>query len=352
MRVFINLFLVFVLFLILLPTVYLYGQTVIIGGCVTYAPGEPVDNAYVYISGAEDMPYVSNPTTDNTNSNGYYILTFTYIGPGGPTGFRVVVTATKNGGSGTNRGDVDYTTLNVGDITYPTGYCCLININDSSLPVELSAFTAECVNGMAILHWTTQSETDNIGWNIYRAKNDDNFTNAAQINNEMITGYGTTSEPHDYIYEDEIEYAIPGDTYWYWLESIDLGGEINHYNIVAKLIIPDDYEPPVPPELPIIYGLYQNAPNQFNPAFVYQTKVFFCLHKSADVKIDVYNIKGQLIKCIYNKHAEFDEGKPKPKVAFWDGKDENGKTLSAGVYLYKLLINGKIAETKKLILMK
>ena len=224
--------------------------------------------------------------------------------------------------------------------------------SDTTLPVELSAFSANFLDNKPTLYWTTQSETDNIGWNIYRTKNDDNFVNASKINIQLISGYGTTSEPHDYIYEDEIEYAIPGDTYWYWLESIDLGGVINHYNVVAKLVIPDDYEPPVPPELPIIYGLYQNAPNPFNPAYVYQTKVFFCLHKSADVKIDVYNIKGQLIKCIYNKHAEFDENNPKPKVAYWDGKDERGKSLSAGVYLYRLLINDETEETKKLILAK
>ena len=226
------------------------------------------------------------------------------------------------------------------------------NPGDDTLPVTLSSFTVEFDNGATILAWATQSETDNIGWNIYRGKNDDNFANATQINNEMITGYGTTSEPHDYIYEDEIEDAIPGDVYWYWLESIDLGGEINHYNVVARLVIPEDYEPSVPPELPIIYGLYQNAPNPFNPAFASRTKVFFNLHNSSFVEINIYNIRGEFVKSIYNDFAEFDDSKPKPKVTYWDGKNENGRLQSTGIYLYELKVNGKVFSTKRLILMR
>jgi flagellar hook assembly protein FlgD len=35
----------------------------------------------------------------------------------------------------------------------------------------------------------------------------------------------------------------------------------------------------------------------------------------------------------------------------WDGKDNNGKIFSSGVYYYKIESNG-ITETKKMILMK
>jgi len=219
---------------------------------------------------------------------------------------------------------------------------------DETLPVTLSSFTAEFDNGATTLAWATQSETNNLGWNIYRGKNDDNFVNAAQINNEIITGYGTTSQPHDYIYEDEIEDEIPGDVYWYWLESIDLGGEIHHYNMVAKLVIPDDYEPEIPPELPVIYGLYQNSPNPFSA----KTRICFNLHKSSFVEINIYNIRGEFVKCIYNDLAEFDENKPKPKVTYWDGKNENARLQSTGIYLYELKVDGKVFSTKRLILMR
>ena len=34
----------------------------------------------------------------------------------------------------------------------------------STLPVELSTFTAQFLNGVPTLYWKTESETDNIGW--------------------------------------------------------------------------------------------------------------------------------------------------------------------------------------------
>jgi len=35
----------------------------------------------------------------------------------------------------------------------------------------------------------------------------------------------------------------------------------------------------------------------------------------------------------------------------WDGKDENGNTVSPGIYFYKIQ-SGKFSKTKKMILMK
>ena len=142
---------------------------------------------------------------------------------------------------------------------------------------------------------------------------------------------------------------MPGDTLWYWLESVDLGGETHHYNKIVMLIVPDDYEPQIPPELPIIYGVYQSYPNPFNPALTRATKIWFNLHNSADVEITVYNIKGQLVRCIYNDFAEFDNSKSKPRVSYWDGKDKNGKIQANGIYFYIMKVDGKDKEIKKLI---
>ena len=220
----------------------------------------------------------------------------------------------------------------------------------STLPVVLSSFNAQFLNNVPTLCWTTQSETNNIGWYIYRNIEND-FTSAEKVS-DLIDGYGTTSEPHDYTYMDTLEYAMPGDTFWYWLESVDLGGENHHYNNEVMLTVPDDYEQPVPPEIPIIYGLYQNCPNPFNPAFTQITKICFNLHKSVVVEISVYNIQGQLVKCIYNDYAEFDDSKPKPKVAYWNGRDKNGKIQANGIYFYIMKVDGKDKEIKKLILLR
>ncbi|MCK4652869.1 MAG: hypothetical protein KAU01_00305, partial [Candidatus Cloacimonetes bacterium] len=102
---------------------------------------------------------------------------------------------------------------------------------DQPLPVTLSSFTAIYANSTPILHWTTQSENSNLGWNVYRSFSQ-NLGQASQINNELIPGAGTTSEPTDYQFTDEYD-AIVGQTYWYWLESISDAGETESYGPVS-----------------------------------------------------------------------------------------------------------------------
>ncbi|MEA2096852.1 MAG: FlgD immunoglobulin-like domain containing protein [Candidatus Cloacimonadota bacterium] len=36
----------------------------------------------------------------------------------------------------------------------------------------------------------------------------------------------------------------------------------------------------------------------------------------------------------------------------WNGKDESGKSVSSGIYLYKLNVNGKTEVVKKCLLLK
>ena len=110
-------------------------------------------------------------------------------------------------------------------------------VSDSPLPVTLSSFTAAYTNGNPILCWTTQSENNNLGWNIYRAENED-FDQSIQLNYTLIPGAGTTSQPTEYIFEDENE-TLTGETYWYFLESVSSSGETEDYGPIS-LTIPED----------------------------------------------------------------------------------------------------------------
>ncbi len=187
--------------------------------------------------------------------------------------------------------------------------------NDASLPVTLSTFTAQYINDIPILCWTTQSETSNAGWNIYRGETDI-FEEAIQINLEMILGAGTTSEPIDYIYEDESE-LMENTEYWYWLESINYSGQTESYGPIS-LIIPEEGEEPGSPEIPGIYGLHQNYPNPFNP----NTEISFIMKESCIGELSIYNVKGQKIKTIFSNLSI-----PRDELLIynWNGKDESGK---------------------------
>ena len=70
-------------------------------------------------------------------------------------------------------------------------------VEDNPLPVTLSNFFVEFEDNISSIFWTTQSELNNMGWNIYRSPSQ-NFGQAFQLNSELIPGAGTTTEPTDY----------------------------------------------------------------------------------------------------------------------------------------------------------
>ena len=210
-----------------------------------------------------------------------------------------------------------------------------------TLPVSLSTFTAQYLAGKPLLYWTTQSETDNMGWFVYRNQVED-FTSATKVSG-MIEGHGTTTQAQSYIYEDVITNPQVGDVYYYWLESVDYSGTIHHFDKVAMITIPETNDPNPNVTPPQVYDLLA-SPNPFNET----TNIEFMLTQTAFVDVAIYDVKGALVKSFDTQHVTADD-----KVSLqWDGKDENGKSLSNGIYLYSLKVNGQDYATKQVILMK
>ncbi len=88
--------------------------------------------------------------------------------------------------------------------------------------------------------------------------------------------------------------------------------------------------------------LRQNYPNPFNPS----TTIAFSLPTDTNVKLEVYNIKGQLVKTLVNSHKQAGENS-----VVWNGTDNNGSTVGSGLYFYKLAA-GEYTETKRMLLVK
>jgi hypothetical protein len=225
-------------------------------------------------------------------------------------------------------------------VTYSSvGLFRIATINDGILPVTLSSFTAQYLNNNAILCWTTQSETNNLGWNVYRSETEE-FEEAIQINTDLILGAGITTEPTEYTFIDEYE-VESGETYWYWLESREISGIIEIYGPIS-LTIPLNEEDPDLPDIPERYGLFQNYPNPFNP----DTIINFNLKEDTPVTIKIYNMRGELIRVLvddYRKAGCYSE--------VWDMRNEEGKLVSSGIYFYKMKA-GKYTSLKKMMLVK
>ena len=96
----------------------------------------------------------------------------------------------------------------------------------------------------------------------------------------------------------------------------------------------------------ICFNLICNYPNPFNPA----TTIKFALREDSDVSIKIYNIKGAVVRTLVDgeMNAAYHE-------VIWDGKDNTGKQVGSGLYLYKMVSegnSGKYTSTRKMILLK
>ncbi len=94
--------------------------------------------------------------------------------------------------------------------------------------------------------------------------------------------------------------------------------------------------------IPTSFELRQNYPNPFNPS----TNISFALPSAEFVRIQIFDVLGSLVTTLLNR----DLTAGNYKIA-WNGVDQNGASVTTGVYLYKLE-TGSFTETKKMLLMK
>lgn len=110
--------------------------------------------------------------------------------------------------------------------------------------------------------------------------------------------------------------------------------------------------------------LKQNYPNPFNP----ETRIPFILTEedfqndgTAVVSIRIFNVLQQLVAVpVALEHPEGNQAvldglryhTPGEKVAYWNGRDKNGREVASGLYYYMLVINGKKAGLLKMVVLK
>lgn len=88
--------------------------------------------------------------------------------------------------------------------------------------------------------------------------------------------------------------------------------------------------------------VFQNFPNPFNQ----MTTIRFNLVQPAQVKVEILNTNGELIKTLVEKN--FPAGM---NEIYWDGTNELNQRVASGVYFYRI-ITGDIEISKKLLLLK
>ncbi len=206
-----------------------------------------------------------------------------------------------------------------------------------TLPVELSGFQATYTSyGYVTLEWTTQSESDMLGYRVHRSNNDQ-LSQAQMISAQMVEAYNNSAETIYNFDDTDIELEA---TYYYWIEAVELNGSSIMYGPTSVVVSDDNQEGDTPE---YATAMPQNSPNPFNPT----TTIQFSLKDDTFVSLKIYNTRGQLVKTLVNEDRLAGEQAP----IVWNGTDENGNNCGSGVYFYKLETNNKTI-TRKMMMIK
>lgn len=93
---------------------------------------------------------------------------------------------------------------------------------------------------------------------------------------------------------------------------------------------------------PASFELYQNYPNPFNS----ETRISYSLASRTPVQLRVFNVLGREVRTLVDQ-VEYAGS----RAVAWDGRDNEGRLVSSGVYLYELRPSG-LRQVKRMLLLK
>ena len=91
--------------------------------------------------------------------------------------------------------------------------------------------------------------------------------------------------------------------------------------------------------------LLQNAPNPFNASTAISFLIPFRLANEA-TRLSIYNLTGQLVRVL-----QFETQQAGEHRLSWDGRDEYGREVASGVYIYRLDV-GEWAVHRRMLLLR
>jgi len=163
----------------------------------------------------------------------------------------------------------------------------------------------------------------------------DQFYPVATFDNEQVIASDITDTTY-------VVTNRPEGEYYYTVRAKDAEDQWSNFSnreiaIVHPQTSVDNGNP-----VPSAFSLSQNYPNPFNP----QTNIEFSLGVDSKVELTVYNILGTKVRTLVNSELEAGE-----HSVLFDGLNDNGQQVAAGVYFYNL----KTADqslTRRMVLLK
>ena len=192
-----------------------------------------------------------------------------------------------------------------------------IELDTSDIPLEIGAMVnGECIGATVVEDtltqinaYTTESQTGSIEFEMYYG---------LRSENKLLSQYDCFSLSNPEFILNYLDTDIPKDAYFIPLKQ---GSSLilKHFKFSIS-----------------------NYPNPFNP----ETTINYSVPEKCQVKLLIYNIKGQKVCSLVN--GVLDKGK---YTILWDGKDDNRTSISSGIYFSRFSAGDK-TTVKKMIMLK
>jgi hypothetical protein len=200
------------------------------------------------------------------------------------------------------------------------------------LPVELDGLRAIPTAQGTQLSWHTDSERNNLRFDIQRSYNNQPFETVGSVagapggNSGVVRQYNFFDQKHD-----------TGD-YLFQLAQVDLDGDIHYSNHVELHYGPRALE------------LSQNFPNPLvlgDAGTIVTTRIDYSLSAGGPVSMKIYSTTGALVRTLVDNESQ----SAGPQEVQFDGTDGNGGKVAAGTYYYVLTTaTGEHLSNKMLVL--
>jgi len=157
----------------------------------------------------------------------------------------------------------------------------------------------------------------------------------------LVTWDLANDEPGEWIGDGSVDGALRMDSFQFtWHEDADPQGEvyIDNLRLVKKSTTSILQEETAVPRTLVLHG---NYPNPFNP----ETAIAFSLPEGGTINISIFNISGNLIRNLTGRYLS--EGYHE---IIWNGKDNAGKSVSSGEYIYRIETPNHAAAGKMLFM--
>ena len=93
--------------------------------------------------------------------------------------------------------------------------------------------------------------------------------------------------------------------------------------------------------------LLANYPNPFNP----ETWIPYHLATSTDVRINIYDAQGVLVRALTLGHQVAGYYTSRSRAAYWDGRNALGERVASGIYFYQLQTD-EVSPMRKMVILK